>query len=94
MAYSKTTLTLALVFAVMLVIGSHVSARELAETTQTIVSAQVNSVQEAKHHEHGHGHEHEKGHGKGYGKPGHGKGKGKGYGKPGHGDAETESDEN
>ncbi|XP_059666470.1 uncharacterized protein LOC132312212 [Cornus florida] len=84
MAYSKTSLLfLGLVFAVMLVISSHV-----AEATQT-----QESVEEAKHHEHGHRKGHGYGHGKGHGK-GHGHGKPGHGGHPGHGAGETESYEN
>ena len=71
MAYSKAFLLLGLLCAVVLVLSSEVSARELAEAAQT-----QGSVEEAKHwghghwgHGHGHGHGHRHGH---HGKPGHG----------------------
>ncbi|KAG2682408.1 hypothetical protein I3843_11G190800 [Carya illinoinensis] len=89
MASSKVFLLLGLAFAVVLLISSEVSARELAETTTQAV--QTDSVEEAKYGGHGYGHEygHGHGHGKGHrGKPGHG-------GHPGHGAAgETETDQN
>jgi ABC-type nickel/cobalt efflux system permease component RcnA len=86
MAYSKTFLLLALVFAVVLLISSDVSLA--AETTQTKDAAKED-------HGHGHGHDHGKGHGHGHGH--HGK---KGHGHPGHGAAgekleeETETNQN
>ncbi|KAG2682409.1 hypothetical protein I3843_11G190800 [Carya illinoinensis] len=90
MASSKVFLLLGLAFAVVLLISSEVSARELAETT-TQEAVQTDSVEEAKYGGHGYGHEygHGHGHGKGHrGKPGHG-------GHPGHGAAgETETDQN
>ncbi|XP_034679378.1 glycine-rich protein DC7.1-like isoform X2 [Vitis riparia] len=52
MAYSKAFLLLGLLCAVVLVLSSEVSARELAEAAQT------RSVEEAKHWGHGHGHGH------------------------------------
>ncbi|KAJ9672259.1 hypothetical protein PVL29_025752 [Vitis rotundifolia] len=66
MAYSKAFLLLGLLCAVVLVLSSEMSARELAEAAQT-----QGSVEEAKHwgHGHGHGHGHRHGH---HGKPGHG----------------------
>ncbi|XP_034679952.1 kininogen-1-like isoform X2 [Vitis riparia] len=92
MAYSKAFLLLGLLCAVVLVLSSEVSARELAEAAQT------RSVEEAKHWGHGHGHGHW-GHGHGHGHWGHGHGHGHGHrhghhGKPGHGGAaETEENE-
>ncbi|KAJ9672253.1 hypothetical protein PVL29_025747 [Vitis rotundifolia] len=77
MAYSKTFLLVGLLFAVVLILSSEVSARELAETSQTQVS-----VEDAKYGGYGHGYGHEKGHG---GEKGHDYGKGHGHGKPGHG---------
>ncbi|KAL6311059.1 hypothetical protein AAG906_011891 [Vitis piasezkii] len=71
MAYSKTFLLAGLLFAVVLILSSEVSARDLAETSQTEVS-----VEDAKYGGYGHGY----GHGKG-----HGYQKGHGHGKPGHG---------
>ncbi|XP_034679377.1 glycine-rich protein DC7.1-like isoform X1 [Vitis riparia] len=53
MAYSKAFLLLGLLCAVVLVLSSEVSARELAEAAQT-----QGSVEEAKHWGHGHGHGH------------------------------------
>uniref|UniRef100_A0A2N9GZV0 Phase-change related protein n=1 Tax=Fagus sylvatica TaxID=28930 RepID=A0A2N9GZV0_FAGSY len=88
MAYSKTFLLLALVFAVVLLISSDVSLA--AETTQTKDAAKED-------HGHGHGHDHGKGHGHGHGHGHHGK---KGHGHPGHGAAgekleeETETNQN
>ncbi|KAJ9672251.1 hypothetical protein PVL29_025746 [Vitis rotundifolia] len=79
MAYSKTFLLVSLLFAVVLILSSEVSARELAETSQTQVS-----VEDAKYGGYGRGYGHEKGHGEEKGH-GYGKGKGKGKGKPGHG---------
>ncbi|KAJ9672252.1 hypothetical protein PVL29_025747 [Vitis rotundifolia] len=76
MAYSKTFLLVGLLFAVVLILSSEVSARELAETSQTL------SVEDAKYGGYGHGYGHEKGHG---GEKGHDYGKGHGHGKPGHG---------
>ncbi|XP_034679951.1 kininogen-1-like isoform X1 [Vitis riparia] len=93
MAYSKAFLLLGLLCAVVLVLSSEVSARELAEAAQT-----QGSVEEAKHWGHGHGHGHW-GHGHGHGHWGHGHGHGHGHrhghhGKPGHGGAaETEENE-
>ncbi|KAJ9672250.1 hypothetical protein PVL29_025746 [Vitis rotundifolia] len=78
MAYSKTFLLVSLLFAVVLILSSEVSARELAETSQTL------SVEDAKYGGYGRGYGHEKGHGEEKGH-GYGKGKGKGKGKPGHG---------
>ncbi|EEF33330.1 Glycine-rich protein DC7.1 precursor, putative [Ricinus communis] len=69
MAYSKTFLLLGLAFAVVLLLSSQASARELAETVQTQENAQV--------HGHGDGH--------GHGGYGHGHGHGGHRGKPGHG---------
>ncbi|KAJ9672262.1 hypothetical protein PVL29_025754 [Vitis rotundifolia] len=82
MAYSKAFLLLGLLCAVVLVLSSEVSARELAEAAQT-----QGSVEEAKHWGHGHGHGHW-GHGHGHGhRHGH-------HGKPGHGGAaETQENE-
>ncbi|XP_030931569.1 glycine-rich protein DC7.1-like [Quercus lobata] len=71
MAYSKTFLLLGLVFAVVLLVSSEVSARELAQET-----VQTDAVNKDKHgHHHGHDHRHGHGHGHGHGhhgKPGHG----------------------
>ncbi|MBM5569903.1 hypothetical protein ELE31_27325, partial [Klebsiella quasipneumoniae] len=61
MAYSKAFLLLGLLCAVVLVLSSEVSAREIAEAAQT-----QGSVEEAKHWGHGHGHGHW-GHGHGHG---------------------------
>ncbi|XP_040988644.1 dormancy-associated protein 2-like [Juglans microcarpa x Juglans regia] len=84
MASSKVFLLLGLAFAVVLL----VSARELAETTQTQEAVQTDSVEDAKYGGHGYGHGYGHGHGHGHGKPGHG-------GHPGHGAAgETETDQN
>ncbi|XP_034679956.1 glycine-rich protein DC7.1-like isoform X1 [Vitis riparia] len=84
MAYSKAFLLLGLLCAVVLVLSSEVSARELAEAAQT-----QGSVEEAKHWGHGHWHGHW-GHGDGHG---HGHRHGH-HGKPGHGGAaETEENE-
>ncbi|MBL2376712.1 hypothetical protein ELJ17_30520, partial [Klebsiella pneumoniae] len=75
-----------LLFAVVLILSSEVSARELAEAAHT-----QGSVEDAKSwgHGHGHGHEHEHGHwghehGHGHG---HGPGHGHGHGHHGHGGA-------
>ncbi|KAJ9672260.1 hypothetical protein PVL29_025753 [Vitis rotundifolia] len=94
MAYSKTFLLLGLLFAVVLILSSEVSARELAEAANT------RSVEDAKHWGHGHGHGHEHGHGHwGHGHE-HGHGHGHGHGHHGHGGAgetvenETEAGEN
>ncbi|XP_062159989.1 glycine-rich protein DC7.1-like [Alnus glutinosa] len=88
MGYSNTFLLLGLVFAVVLLISSDVSARELAEAAQTQENVQTDAVEEAKHGDHKHGH----GHGHGHGHHGHG---GHGHGPPGHGAAsETETDQN
>ncbi|XP_050246698.1 dormancy-associated protein 2-like isoform X2 [Quercus robur] len=66
MAYSKTFLLLGLVFAVVLLVSSEVSARELAQETE-----QTDAVNEDKyhdhdgdgdHHDHDH-HDHDGGHG-------------------------------
>nr|ADD51188.1 phase change-related protein [Vitis cinerea var. helleri x Vitis riparia] len=82
MAYSKTFLLVGLLFAVVLILSSEVSARDLAETSQTQVS-----VEDAKYGGYGRGYGHGKGHGyqkgHGHGKPGHG---GPGH-PPGHGGA-------
>ncbi|KAA8523617.1 hypothetical protein F0562_010040 [Nyssa sinensis] len=87
MASSKTLLFLGLLFAVVLVISSEVSARELAETAQT-QSVEMDNVEDSKFgYGHGHGKEHGHGHGHGHGKPGHG-------GHPGHGDGETDANQN
>ncbi|KAJ9672261.1 hypothetical protein PVL29_025753 [Vitis rotundifolia] len=95
MAYSKTFLLLGLLFAVVLILSSEVSARELAEAANT-----QGSVEDAKHWGHGHGHGHEHGHGHwGHGHE-HGHGHGHGHGHHGHGGAgetvenETEAGEN
>ncbi|KAJ9672254.1 hypothetical protein PVL29_025748 [Vitis rotundifolia] len=75
MAYSKTFLFVGLLFAVVLILSSEVSARELAETAETLIN-----VEDEKHGGYGHGHDHEKGHG-------HNHEKGHGHGEPGHGGA-------
>ncbi|KAE8125459.1 hypothetical protein FH972_020265 [Carpinus fangiana] len=67
MGYSKTFLLLGLVFAVVLFISSHVSARELlAEPAQNGEKAETDSVGEDKHgghhHEHHYDHHHHGGH--------------------------------
>ncbi|KAL0000704.1 hypothetical protein SO802_014485 [Lithocarpus litseifolius] len=67
MAYSKTFLLLGLVFAVVLLVSSEVSARELAQ--ETVQTDPVNEDKHIFHHGHGHGHGHSHGH---HGKPGHG----------------------
>ena len=88
MAYSKTFLLVGLLFAVVLILSSEVSARDLAETSQTEVS-----VEDAKYGGYGHGYGHGKGHGyqkgHGHGKPGHG---GPGH-PPGHGGAAEDVEE-
>ncbi|XP_059444371.1 glycine-rich protein HC1-like [Corylus avellana] len=61
MASSKTFLLLGLVFAVVLLISSSVSARELAEAAQTQENVQTEAVEEANYGDlngrgHGHGH--------------------------------------
>ena len=90
MAYSKTFLLVGLLFAVVLILSSEVSARDLAETSQTQVS-----VEDAKYggyghgYGHGKGHGYQKGHGHGHGKPGHG---GPGH-PPGHGGAGEDVEE-
>ncbi|WKA12546.1 hypothetical protein VitviT2T_029921 [Vitis vinifera] len=89
MAYSKTFLLIGLLFAVVLILSSEVSARDLAETSQTL------SVEDAKYggyghgYGHGKGHGYQKGHGHGHGKPGHG---GPGH-PPGHGGAGEDVEE-
>ncbi|KAJ9672256.1 hypothetical protein PVL29_025749 [Vitis rotundifolia] len=86
MAYSRTFLLLGLLFAVVLILSSEVSARELAEAANT-----QGSVEDAKHREHGHGHGHEHRHGHWGHRHGHGHGH---HGKHGHGGAgETEENE-
>ncbi|KAA8523612.1 hypothetical protein F0562_010035 [Nyssa sinensis] len=87
MAYSKTLLFLGILFAVILVVSTEVSARELAETGQT-QSVETDNVEDSKHeHKHGHEHEHKHKHEHGHGKPGHG-------GHKGHGDGETDANQN
>ncbi|XP_059444718.1 glycine-rich protein DC7.1-like [Corylus avellana] len=88
MASSKTFLLLGLVFAVVLLISSSVSARELAEAAQIQENVKTEAVEEANYGDHKHGHGH------GHGHHGHGHGHGH-HGHPGHGAAdETETDEN
>ncbi|XP_059440736.1 uncharacterized protein LOC132173297 [Corylus avellana] len=63
MGYSKTFLVLGLVFAVVLFISSHVSARQIVEAAQTQENLQTQAVEEANHydqlhHRHGHHHHH------------------------------------
>ncbi|KAB1215126.1 Glycine-rich protein [Morella rubra] len=87
MANSKAFLLLGLVLAVVLVISSEVSAREVAETAQTQETVKPNTVESANGEQldgHGYGHGYGHGHGHGHGgKPGHG-------GHPGHGAAGEE----
>ncbi len=73
MAYSKTFLLVGLLFAVVLIMASEVSARELAETARTRLAK--GTVEDGYSYGKGKGYS---GKGKGYG----GKGKGKGKGKP------------
>ncbi|RVW79880.1 hypothetical protein CK203_041340 [Vitis vinifera] len=91
MAYSKTFLLIGLLFAVVLILSSEVSARDLAETSKLVKV----SVEDAKYggyghgYGHGKGHGYQKGHGHGHGKPGHG---GPGH-PPGHGGAGEDVEE-
>ncbi len=99
MAYSKTFLLVCLLFAVVLIMSSKVSARELAETAQTQGSVEDgygygkgHGGYGKGHGGYGKGHGGGSGHGKGHGGGGHGKGKGHGHGKPGHGADDVEGD--
>ncbi|KAF3961847.1 hypothetical protein CMV_013573 [Castanea mollissima] len=71
MAYSKTLLLLGLVFAVVLLVSSGVSARELAQ--ETVQTDAVNEAKHGDHHGHKHKHEHEHKHKHRHGHGHHGK---------------------
>ncbi|KAK7850168.1 hypothetical protein CFP56_001497 [Quercus suber] len=60
MAYSNTFLLLGLVFAVVLLVSSEVSAQETVQTDT------VNEAKHGDHHGHKHEHEHEHRHGHGH----------------------------